>query len=167
MWPIAMQPKLWNRPQLCDSYVSNVGLYSLPAASISRTRVLNLCLSSYARVPDGQTDWYPTPGACTIGEILGNLREMNPEVHELFTEFHYDIKPMGAETSNQNGPVERGHLTVANAIRSMLIGGNSDVKFWPCLSSVRHSTPSPQASCWHGGWHRKKQWWEHAMMWRS
>ena len=71
---------------------------------------------------------------------------MNPEVHELFTEFHYDIKPMGAETSNQNGPVERGHLTVANAIRAMLIGGNLDVKFWPWAfrhwSRVDNSIPS-------------------------
>jgi len=27
--------------------------------------------------------------------------------------------------------VERGHLTVANAIRAMLVGANLDVKFWP------------------------------------
>ena len=44
----------------------------------------------------------------------------NPEVHKLFTEFHYDIRPTGAGASNQNGPAERGHLTVANAVRAML-----------------------------------------------
>ena len=35
-------------------------------------------------------------------------------------QFHYDIKPTGAGASNQNGPAERGHLTVANAVRAML-----------------------------------------------
>ena len=46
----------------------------------------------------------------------GGELHKNPEVHELFTEFYYDVKPTGAGASNQNGPVERGHLTVANAI---------------------------------------------------
>ena len=61
----------------------------------------------------------------------GGELHKNPEVHELFTEFYYDVKPTGAGASNQNGPVKRGHLTVANAVRAMLIGGNLDVKFWP------------------------------------
>ena len=53
----------------------------------------------------------------------GGESHENPEDHELFTEFHCDVKPTGAGASNQNGPVERGHLTVANAVRAMLIGG--------------------------------------------
>jgi len=40
----------------------------------------------------------------------------NPEVRKLFTRFGYDIRPTGADASNQNAPVERGHLVVANAI---------------------------------------------------
>ena len=44
----------------------------------------------------------------------GGELHKNPEIHKLFTEFHYDIKPTGAGASNQNGPVGRGHLTVAN-----------------------------------------------------
>jgi hypothetical protein len=55
----------------------------------------------------------------------------NPQVRALFTEFGYSIFPTGADASHQNGPVERGHLTVANAIRSLLTGANLDVRFWP------------------------------------
>ena len=55
----------------------------------------------------------------------------NPQVRALFKQFGYDIRPTGADASNQNGPVERGHLTVANAVRAMLTGANLPVKFWP------------------------------------
>jgi hypothetical protein len=55
----------------------------------------------------------------------------NPEVRRLFQRFGYDVRPTGADASNQNGPVERGHLTVANAIRAMLLGANLDARFWP------------------------------------
>jgi len=53
----------------------------------------------------------------------------NPEVHCLFARFGYAIRPTGADSSNQNGPVECGHGVVANAIRSMLLGANLPVKF--------------------------------------
>lgn len=55
----------------------------------------------------------------------------NEKVVRLFKRFGYDVRPTGADASNQNGPVERGHLTVANAVRSLLLGANLDVKFWP------------------------------------
>jgi hypothetical protein len=55
----------------------------------------------------------------------------NPKVRDLFTEFGYALCPTGADSSHQNGPVERGHLTVANAIRALLTGANLDVCFWP------------------------------------
>lgn len=55
----------------------------------------------------------------------------NPAVRELFKEFKYDIRVTGADASNQNGPVERGHRVVADAVRAMLTGANLDVKFWP------------------------------------
>lgn len=60
------------------------------------------------------------------GELWGH-----PEVQQLFKRFGYTVRPTGADSSNQNGPVERGHLVVANAIRSMLLGANLDIKFWP------------------------------------
>jgi len=39
----------------------------------------------------------------------------NPEVRKLFTWFRYDIRPTGADASNQNAPVERGHLSKPDA----------------------------------------------------
>jgi histone deacetylase 1/2 len=55
----------------------------------------------------------------------------NPEVRKLFKQFKYEIRPTGADSSNQNGPVERAHLNVGNAIRAMLHGANLPIKFWP------------------------------------
>ena len=55
----------------------------------------------------------------------------NPEVRRLFQRFGYQVRPTGADASNQNGPVERGHRSVANAIRALLTGANLPVKFWP------------------------------------
>ena len=55
----------------------------------------------------------------------------NPKVVALFEEFGYTVRPTGADSSNQNGPVERGHLTVANAVQAFLIGSSLDVKI--CL----------------------------------
>ena len=60
------------------------------------------------------------------GELYGN-----PLIRKLFKDFDYDIRPTGADSSNQNGPVERAHRTVANGIRAMLHGANLDIKFWP------------------------------------
>ena len=31
----------------------------------------------------------------------------------------------------QNGPVERGHRTLANTIRALLLGAGLNIKFWP------------------------------------
>jgi len=55
----------------------------------------------------------------------------NPKVCKLFTGFGYDIRPTGADASNQNAPVEHGHLVVANAIHALLLGANLPIKFWP------------------------------------
>jgi len=54
----------------------------------------------------------------------------NPEVRKLFTWFGYEIRPTSDDVSNQNAPVERGHLVVANAIRALLLGTNLPIKFW-------------------------------------
>jgi hypothetical protein len=55
----------------------------------------------------------------------------NPQVHKLFQDFGYEVHPSGANASNQNGPVEHGHLMVENAVHALLIGANLDIKFWP------------------------------------
>ena len=55
----------------------------------------------------------------------------SPEIVRLFKQFGYAICPTGADSSNQNGPVERGHLVVENACRAFLSGANLPAKFWP------------------------------------
>ena len=55
----------------------------------------------------------------------------NPAVRALFKEFNYEVRPTGSDASNQNGPVERAHLTIANAIRAMLHGAGLSPTFWP------------------------------------
>ena len=46
----------------------------------------------------------------------------HPEVRNLFEKKGYTIHPTGADPSRQNGPVERGHRTLANTIRALLLG---------------------------------------------
>ena len=55
----------------------------------------------------------------------------NPLVRELFHKYDYTIRPTGADASNQNGPVERAHGTVAAAVRALLHGAGLGIKFWP------------------------------------
>jgi hypothetical protein len=55
----------------------------------------------------------------------------NPIVRSIFERYGYDVRPTGSDSSHQNGPVERAHLTIANGIRSMLVGAKMDVPFWP------------------------------------
>ena len=60
------------------------------------------------------------------GELYGN-----PKVWQLFSKYGYSIQPTGADSSHQNGPVERNHCTMANHVRCLLNGANLDIKFWP------------------------------------
>ena len=74
----------------------------------------------------------------------------NPKVRKLFEEFNYDFRPTGADASNQNGPVERAHCTVANRIRAMLHGASLEMKFWPCVFHhclrIKNAIPSKDQS---------------------
>ena len=60
------------------------------------------------------------------GELYGN-----PEVQNLFKRYKYEIYPTGADSSSQNGPVERAHRTVSNGIKSCLIGAGLPIAYWP------------------------------------
>ena len=60
------------------------------------------------------------------GELYNNI-----EVRNLFEKKGYKVFPTGADSSHQNGPVERGHRTLGDAMRAMLLGANLDAKFWP------------------------------------
>jgi hypothetical protein len=71
----------------------------------------------------------------------------NPNIRNLFEHAGYTIYPTGADSSHQNGPVERGHRTLANSIRALLLGANLDVKFWPYAfyHAMRLSNAFPEA----------------------
>jgi hypothetical protein len=56
----------------------------------------------------------------------------NPKVCDLFEMFGYSIRATGADSSHQNGPVDIAHLTISNALRTMLIGANL---YCPILAS--------------------------------
>jgi hypothetical protein len=70
----------------------------------------------------------------------------NPQVRRLFDKYTYTVRLTGADSSNQNGPVERDHLNVANAIRAMLHGASLGPQFWPYAFyhylRIKNSTPS-------------------------
>ena len=55
----------------------------------------------------------------------------NPEIKNLFTKSGYRIYPTGADASNQNGSVGRGHCTIADTVQALLTGSGIDTKFWP------------------------------------
>ena len=59
-------------------------------------------------------------------ELFNNLK-----VVTLFRRYGYEVLPTGADSSFQNGPVERAHRTVSQGIKSLLIGADLDIKFWP------------------------------------
>ena len=61
------------------------------------------------------------------GGELGNCRA----IVDLFENAGYAVEPTAPDSSHQNGPVERPHQTIADAIRTMLGGAGLPPKFWP------------------------------------
>jgi hypothetical protein len=61
------------------------------------------------------------------GGELGKSRD----VHQTFSNFGYTVELTGPDSSNQNGPGERPHQTIGDALRSMLSGANLRPNFWP------------------------------------
>ena len=55
----------------------------------------------------------------------------NLEVKNLFTKPGCAIHLTGADASNQNGPAEQGHRTIADTMRAFLTGADLLPKFWP------------------------------------
>lgn len=50
---------------------------------------------------------------------------------KLFQDYGYALQPTGADSSHQNGSVERSHQTIGNMVRSLLHGASLSRKFWP------------------------------------
>jgi Reverse transcriptase (RNA-dependent DNA polymerase)/GAG-pre-integrase domain len=61
------------------------------------------------------------------GGELGRSRE----IHQTFSNFGYAVELTGPDSSNQNGPGERPHQTIGDALRAMLSGANLRPAFWP------------------------------------
>ena len=61
------------------------------------------------------------------GGELGKCRE----IHRTFTNFGYSVELTGPDSSHQNGPGERPHQTIGDALRAMLSGANLQPCFWP------------------------------------
>ena len=53
------------------------------------------------------------------------------DIHRTFTNFGYTVETTGPDSSNQNGPGERPHGTIGDALRAMLSGANLQPSFWP------------------------------------
>jgi hypothetical protein len=62
-----------------------------------------------------------------LGGELGSC----PEVVNLFERSGHKVETIAAQSSSQNGPGEQPHQTIANAMRSMLVGAGLPAKFWP------------------------------------
>jgi Reverse transcriptase (RNA-dependent DNA polymerase)/GAG-pre-integrase domain len=61
------------------------------------------------------------------GGELGRSRD----VLRTFANFGYTVELTGPDSSNQNGPGERPHQTIGDALRAMLSGANLQPSFWP------------------------------------
>jgi hypothetical protein len=62
-----------------------------------------------------------------LGGELGRCAE----VVQIFENAGYLVEPTAPDSSHQNGPGERPHRTIADAIRTMLAGAALPPKFWP------------------------------------
>ena len=53
------------------------------------------------------------------------------DIHRTFSNFGYVVELTGPDASHQNGPGERPHQTIGDALRTMLAGANLQPSFWP------------------------------------
>ena len=100
------------------------------------------CFSSKAAPIDFLTEWlhrYGLPkeyhGSQNEGKYVrfdrGGELGKNHEVLDLFEKAGYSVEPAPPNSSNSNGPGERPHRTIGDALRAMLAGAKLAYKFWP------------------------------------
>lgn len=63
-------------------------------------------------------------------DLGGDLGKCD-EVVELFEDAGYSVEPTAPMASSSNGPGERPHQTIGDAIRAMIAGSGIQTKFWP------------------------------------
>jgi len=83
----------------------------------------------------------------------GSELYQSPKVRKLFKHHGFEVRPTGADSSHQNGPVERQHRTVAGGMRAMFLGASLNVTFWPNAFKhyvrIRNSLPSREIKINH------------------
>ena len=68
----------------------------------------------------------PNKYVCMDG---GGELGMSRDIHQTFANFGYAVELTGLDSSNQNGPSERPHQTIGDALRAMLSGANLQPRF--------------------------------------
>ena len=62
---------------------------------------------------------------------LGGDLGKSTDIRNHFEEAGYVVEPTAPDSSHQNGPGERPHRTIKDALRSILYGAGLPLKFWP------------------------------------
>ena len=95
------------------------------------------CFSSKAAPVDFIDDWLrkyglPRDHPDTYVRLDGGGElGRNREVLKLFKKAGYDVERTAPDSSHQNGPGERPHRSIGNALRAILSGAGLDARFWP------------------------------------
>ncbi|KAI2501346.1 retrotransposon [Fragilaria crotonensis] len=123
-----------------------VGSLSRPAlfamASTSRSPQLPTfwaylwsCFRNQSSPVDWLNRWLANNTPACLGKYVrmdggGELGKCH-EIRETFANFGYQVQLTGPDSSHQNGPGERPHQTIGNALRAMLSGAALRPAFWP------------------------------------
>jgi hypothetical protein len=95
------------------------------------------CFRSKAPPIEFLTQWLATYGLSNtvpdryVRFDLGGELGRCDEIIQIFRSTGYIVEPTAPDSSHQNGPGERPHRTIADAIRTMLAGASLPPKFWP------------------------------------
>jgi hypothetical protein len=95
------------------------------------------CFRSKAPPLDFLRNWIATHGLTNeipdryVRFDLGGELGRCADVLTLFENAGYQVESIAPDSSHQNGPGERPHRTIADAIRTMLAGAALPPKFWP------------------------------------
>ena len=100
-------------------------------------RLYGECFASKAPPIDYLNRWLATHGLPKefpnkyVRLDLGGDLGLSADVQNLFTHAGYEVETVPQGASASNGPGERPHRTIGDALRSMLAGASLPSKFWP------------------------------------
>ena len=76
-------------------------------------------------------NYKPNAPTCRVRFDGGGELGGNSEIHSLFEKAGYTVEVTPPDSSSAIGSAERPHLTIANAVRTMLYSAGLDLKYWP------------------------------------